>query len=586
MRRGKNQRIYEIITDGKTKIMLERLTIKNVALIENADVVFSEGLNVLSGETGAGKSVILDSVNFVLGAKADRSMIRYGESECTVRAEFSVTQNSAALKALRELDIDSDGEIIISRKFSNSGKNTVKINGNTVTTTMLRSVTDSLVDVHGQSEHFFLLKESNQLKMLDDVVGTPLVNKKELLTGFLRKNKEIDAQIAMLGGDEKDRERRMDVLRFQIEEIETVDLQDGEEEELIAKRNKMNNLEKIITAIRDASSCLSGEGGVLDGLREANRAIGSVSALDEAYEKACEDLESVALNAEDIAERLTDFGESLYYDENEAEQTESRLDAIRALKRKYGANKKEIDEYYRVICEEYELLADCDGKYTALTNEKQKNLRRIYELCREMTALRQEHGAAFCKRVTEELKTLNITHAQFDIRFTPYAETDAHKANANGLDEICFLFSANAGEPMKPLGKIISGGEMSRFMLAVKTQLSDLNEISTYIFDEIDAGISGKTAKVVGEKLARIAKRTQIIAVSHLAQIAVMSDREFLIEKQEQDEKTLTNVQVLDEEKKLVEIMRLLGGTDGESYARKHAEEMLQQAKDYKNTIC
>ncbi len=565
--------------------MLSRLTIKNVALIERAELDFCEGLNVLSGETGAGKSVILDSVNFVLGAKADRSMIRYGETECLVKAEFVVSDGAKAVQTLREMDIDTDGEIIISRKFSETGKNTIKINGNAVTATMLRRVTDSLVDVHGQSEHFFLLKESNQLKTLDSVIGETVTVKKEELSVLLKEKKEIQERITLLGGDEKERGRRLDILRFQIEEIETVDMQEGEEEELLSKRNKINNLEKIITAVREATEALSGERGATDGIRYASRAIVGISRLDNAYAEICDRLETLAGDAEDVVATLSDLADELYFDENEANEIEARLDAIRGLKRKYGADKAEIDGYLEKIRAEYELLSDCEGQYAALTVAKEKAKKKIYKLCLEITELRKTHGKAFCRRVTEELKTLNIASAQFDIQFKEYTFEDVDGANTNGLDDICFLFSANAGEPMKSLGKIISGGEMSRFMLAVKTQLSDVNEISTYIFDEIDAGISGKTAKVVGEKLARIAKNTQIIAVSHLAQIASMSDSEFLIEKQEESGKTLTKVYALSEEEKTKEIVRLLGGTDGDEYALKHAEELLKQAKEYKSNI-
>ena len=565
--------------------MLLKLTVKNVALIEYAEIEFSEGLNVLSGETGAGKSVILDSVNFVLGAKADRAMIRYGETECMVKAEFSVSENSKAVAALREMDIDSDGEIIISRKFSENGKNAIKINGNTVTVSMLRQVTDSLVDVHGQSEHFFLLKESNQLKTLDTVIGKELLPIKEELSSQLREKRRIEEQIALLGGDEKERGRRLDILRFQIDEIQAVDLKDGEEEELLAKRNKIINLEKIISAVQGAVAALSEERGVLDGLRLASRSISAISRLDDSYSSVCDRLENLAVDAEDISETLNDLGNELYFDENEAVETESRLDAIRSLKRKYGANKQEIDEYYEKISQEYELLSDCEGQYALLTQQKAKTERKIYELCVQITKMRKAKGKDFCQRVTDELKTLNIASAQFDIQFKEYAEEDVCHANTSGLDDICFMFSANAGEPMKSLGKIISGGEMSRFMLAVKTQLSDVNQISTYIFDEIDAGISGKTAKVVGEKLAKIAKNTQIIAVSHLAQIAVMSDSEFLIEKQEKSGKTLTEVKALGIEEKKSEIVRLLGGNEKDEYAFKHAEELLKQAKEYKNSI-
>ena len=565
--------------------MLAKLSIKNVALIERAEIEFENGLNVLSGETGAGKSVILDSVNFVLGAKADRSMIRYGETECMVKAEFIVPEDSKAVTCLREMDIDTDGEIVISRKFTEAGKNAIKINGNTVTATMLRSVTDYLVDVHGQSEHFFLLKESNQLKTLDNVVGKALQPLKEELSNYLKEKKHLKEQISMLGGDEQERSRRLDILSFQIEELEGADLREGEEEELLAQRAKIMNMEKIIAALRDAMSAMSGEGGVSDSLRYASRAMLGIARIDDSYAEVCDKIEEIASNTEDVSETLSDMADSLDFDENEAEETEVRLDLIRSLKRKYGANFQEISAYLQKARDEYNLLSDCEGQYAALTSEIEKLNKKIYTTCKKITELRKREGAAFCNRVTEELKTLNIASAQFAIEFNDYTEADVEKAGQNGLDCVCFMFSANAGEPMKSLGKIISGGEMSRFMLAIKTQLSNVNEISTYIFDESDAGISGKTAKVVGEKLARIANDTQIIAVSHLAQIAVMSDAEFLIEKEEIEGKTLTKVHCLEESGRLKEIVRLLGGSDKDEFALKHAEELLKQAKAYKLSI-
>lgn len=565
--------------------MLSKLIIKNVALIENAEISFGEGLNVLSGETGAGKSVILDSVNFVLGAKADKTMIRHGETECFVKAEFLLSEQSKAVQALRDLDVETDGEIIISRKFSENGKNSIKINGNTVTAGMLRKITDSLVDVHGQSEHFFLLKESNQLKLLDEVIGAVLVDYKGALTQLLKEKKAVDERLSALGGDEQERNRRLELLRFQIDEIQSVDLQDGEEETLLAKRNKMQNLEKIISALRTATEALSGEYGVLDGLRNASRAISGIQKLDEAYTQIGDDLENIAVEAEDISETIIRSADELYFDESEAEQTEARLDAIKALKRKYGADKQAIDEYLQKISTEYDLLSDCDGQVQACTQEREKLSKKIFSVCQKITDVRKTQGNAFCKRVTEELKTLNIQNAQFNIAFNEYDYTDIDRATQNGMDTITFLFSANAGEPMKPLGKIISGGEMSRLMLSIKTQLSAVNEISTYIFDEIDAGISGVTAKVVGEKLAKIAKRTQIIAVSHLAQIAVMSDNEYLIEKHEHDGKTLTDVYELDENGKRLEIVRLLGGTEHQDFALQHANELLKEAAKCKQTL-
>ncbi len=565
--------------------MLAKLTIKNVALIEFAEIEFSEGLNVLSGETGAGKSVILDALNFVLGAKADRTMIRYGETECMVKAEFLLPENSKAVAELREMDVESDGELIISRRFSENGKNSIKINGCTVSVAMLRKITDYVVDVHGQSEHFFLLKESNQLKTLDGVVGQELIEKKEKLTALLLEKRALKEQIELLGGDEQERGRTLDILQFQINEIETVDLKGGEEDELTARRNKMNNLERLISSIQEASEAFSSDGGVLDCLRQAKRSISTISNLGEEYDRAFERMEALSIEAEDLSETLSDLGDELYFDPNEAEEIETRLDAIKALKKKYGSSVEEIQAFLQEIREKYDLLSDCDAKYAELTDKCVKKDKAIFKVCQEITSLRKSYADEFCGLVVNELKSLNIPHAEFSVSFNEYSLSDIEKVSSNGLDEISFLFSANAGEPQKPLGKIISGGEMSRFMLAIKTRLSNVNGISTYVFDEIDAGISGKTAKVVGEKFAKIAVNTQIIAVSHLAQIAAMSDCEFLIEKKEEHDKTLTYIRCLNEREKIGEIVRLLGGDEKDEYAKKHAEELLKQAKEYKTSL-
>lgn len=563
--------------------MLAKLSVKNVALIESAEIEFSEGLNVLSGETGAGKSVILDSLNFVLGAKADKTMIRYGETECFVKAEFFVPESSEAVRDLREMDIDSDGEIVISRRFTDGGKNSVKINGSTATAAMLRRITSKLVDVHGQSEHFFLLSEANQLKTLDGVCVEPLMKKKRALADILSAYKEKKRALASLGGNEEERARRLEILKFSIDEIRSADWKEGEEEELIQKRNKINNLEKILNAVKEAAEYLSRDGGAADSLRNARRAMNGISSLDSDYEELAGRIETLAEEADDAAGELSDIADGLYFDENEARNVENRLDEIRALQRKYAV--KEQSEIAAILEEkekEYDLLSDGAEKSVRLQKEMSEDLKKIYSLCLEMSEIRRKTAEKFCTGICDELKTLNIPHATFSVSFKEFTEADAERATENGLDDISFMFSANAGEPQKPLGKIISGGEMSRFMLAIKTQLSDLNGISTYVFDEIDAGISGKTAKVVGEKFAKIAKTTQIIAVSHLAQIACMSDKEFLIEKKEEGGKTRSYIRPLDQEEQKAEIVRLLGGENGEKAALLHAEELLEKARNFK----
>ena len=565
--------------------MLNRLNIHNVALIDEAEIEFSAGLNVLSGETGSGKSVILDSVNIVWGATADRSMIRYGQSECSVGAEFDIAGNKAVKRELAEMELGEDDTLVIARRFTADGRSSIRINGMPANTAMLRRLTAHLVDVHGQSEHFFLLKEANQLKVLDDAAGEGLAALKEKLAGKTKELREYKKDLERLGTDEGERSRRMDILSFQIDEIENAGLKEGEEEELLAKRAKMNAVEKILSALQEAENALSADGAGTDSVRTAARAVAGIASLDKAYGDIGERLENLQAEAEDIAETLSSLGEQVYFDENEQAETENRLDELKRLKRKYGADTESILAFLEKAKAEYDMLAGGAQEAEKIKEKMEKCRGAIYALCREMTALRQKAADGFTQRVVKELRTLNIPSAKFETEFSDYTREDADRATANGLDEVRFLFSANAGEPLKPLSKIISGGEMSRFMLAVKTQLSAVNGISTYIFDEIDAGISGKTAKVVAEKFAMIARKTQIVAVSHLAQIVCMADRDFLIRKEEEGGKTRTRILQLSDAERVGELVRLLGGDADSAFAEKHAEELIESAKKYKNIL-
>lgn len=565
--------------------MLTSLTIKNVALIDGAEIEFGEGLNVLSGETGAGKSVILDSVNFVLGAKADKSMIRYGEEECSVKAVFSIEKNTPAYNALEDIDIEPDECIVITRRYNVNGKGSIKINGSAVNAQMLKKVTAALVDVHGQSEHFFLASEKNQLTVLDGLAGDKLIALKNELNEKLGVYKDIKKKLSVFSGDVNERARRIDVLKFQIDEIEGAAIKEGEEETLREKREKINNAEKIVNALGEAEECLSSENGALDRIRLSRRVLSSIARYGEEYSSLTDRLENAAAEIDDIAETLSSLSESFSFDENEAEEVERRLDRIKDIKRKYGVDLNGVNEYLEKAKAEYDMLTNCDEEFARLDEERIKILSEIYSICKKMTALRKKTAEDFSQRVVEELKALNIPKAAFSVEFSPYTEDDSPRAGENGLDEICFMFSANAGEPLKPLGKIISGGEMSRFMLSVKAQLSSVNGISTYIFDEIDTGISGKTARVMAEKIAKISVSTQVIAVSHLPQLVSMGDENIYIEKKEEGGKTYTKVKILDEKERIKEIARLLGGEDDSQYALKHAEEMYESSNAYKKSL-
>ena len=554
--------------------MLSRLYIKNIALISQADIEFDAGLNVLSGETGSGKSVVLDSINFVLGSKADRMMIRYGESEAVVRAEFIVSENGEAAQKLKELDIDCDGNIVISRRLGADGKGAIKINGNSVTASMLKSVTQHLVDVHGQSEHFFLLSEDNQLKVIDGILGADGQAVKAELSSLIADRRRINAQIKALGGDGAERERKIDLLKFQIAEIENAGLREGEFENLKTRQNVLANTEKIISAINAVRSCLSDDGGCIDGISSAIHSMNGVADVGEEYANILSRLEGLSAEATDISETLGDMSEDLVFDGREAEEIDSRLSLIKELKRKYGADETEILAFAEKARTEFDLLSDGANAVAKLNAEAAACDDGIYSLCRKLTDLRVEAAKSFCRSVTAELRTLNIPDANFEVSFVSYDRQTANLLSSDGSDSVSFMFSANKGEPLKPLNKVISGGEMSRFMLAVKTRLKNVNGISTYIFDEIDAGISGFTAASVAEKFSVISRDTQILAVSHLPQVCAAGNAQFLIFKEEENGKTLTKIRRLDGESRVEEIMRLTGSVNSEA-AKKHAEELI-----------
>ncbi len=561
--------------------MLKRLTIKNVALIDRAEIEFSEGLNVLTGETGAGKSVILDSIDFVLGAKADKGMVRSGEAACLVQAEFSVSDETKAI--LEEYDIEPEESILISRKLTSDGKGTLKVNGVTVTASMLRRITALLVDVHGQSEHFFLLKESNQLRMLDSIAGEEVAKRKETVRTLLAARKELLQEISKLGGDEGERNRRIDVLRYQIEEIERVSPKEGEEEELRALQTRCRNAERILEGLSAARDGLMSDGGGTDAVRSARRALNSILKYEPKCEALSERLDAAAGELEDIAATIEDLLSETDVDEREAERIEARLDELKAIKKKYGATYAEVMAFLSRAKEECELLSDSEARLEELSKQLESTENKLFAACVRLTEARQKAAEVFTAQVVGELRSLAIPSARFEVQFDAYSREDIGKATSEGMGGLRFLFSANAGEPLKELGKIISGGEMSRFMLAVKASCSSAGGIGTYIFDEIDAGIGGKTARAVAEKFAKISRSVQLIAVTHLARIASFAEKEFLIEKHEEDGKTFTRIREVRDEARLGELARLIGGEGEEVTA--YARTLLAEAAAYKKSL-
>ena len=562
--------------------MLKSLQLKNVALIEKAEIEFEKGLNVLSGETGSGKSVVIDSINFVLGAKADKTMIRHGENDCLVIAVFDVENLTGVKNLLAYSGFDDSDEIIVSRKLSADGKSSVRLNGEPVTLGMLRTITGNLIDVHGQSDHFSLLKDSEQLSVVDNFSGENLKKLKIQCLDICKDLREIDEKMLSFGGSESERAIRADILKYQIEEIKNADPKEGEEDELLAKRKKIQSSEKIAEAFGETKNAIDGENCVSDLLGSALRRLGQVASLDDEYSSLFDRLKSVSEELSDISSVSEDILDGLEFNEEDADRIENRLDVIKNLKRKYGNTEQEIAEFLQNAEIEYDKLCNFDAEYTELTTLKQKKITTLNDIYRKISNERKNQAEKLSSKVTGELKQLGMKDAEFKIDFEPLKEVVDAPYSGNGGDRVEFMFSANLGEPVKPMSKIISGGEMSRLMLALKTVISSYHEISTYIFDEIDAGISGKTAETVAEKFADISKGVQIIAISHLPQIVSFSDYSYKIAKYTENGKTYTGITKLDDGEKVEEVVRLIGGDLTSKSAVEHATELIEKANEYK----
>lgn len=565
--------------------MLKSLRIKNVALIDDVTIDFAKGLNILSGETGSGKSIIIESLNFVLGAKADKSMITTGESFCSVVAEFDVFGNENIANLYAEFDFEQDDLLIISRKFTVDGKGDIKINGNSVTASMLKKFTVHLVDIHGQSEHFYLLKESNQLTLIDEYCGKEVDEIKADIKDIYSEYTKVIDVIDSLGGDEKSRNIKLDILSYQIKEINDANLIEGEEDELNAARKKLLNKEKISNGLNSARDALEGENGAVDTVRNALYSLSTISSIDDAYSEIFSRLDNVNDELNDIANTVNSFINDDYDEEINLDEIENRLEVIKKLKKKYGSDYTEIMNFLNEITEEYDKLLSYDDILEKQNKIKAELEKRLYSKYCLLSETRKKYAKIFSETVTKELSELGMQKAIFDISFSAKPSMEDCLFNSIGFDKIEFLFSANAGESLKPLSKIISGGEISRFMLAVKTASQKVQNVSTFVFDEIDAGISGHIASVVAEKFAKISKTTQIIAITHLPQISAMSDNSLLIYKKEVDGKTKTFVNNLDETSKINEITRLVGGTIDSSAAIEHAKNMIFVANKFKESL-
>lgn len=569
--------------------MIKNLVIDNIALIDHLELDFVEGLTVLSGETGSGKSIIVDSLAFVLGDRADKTLIKYGEDAAQVTALFEVEQDSSIIAKLSEYGYGEDTEILISRKMSVAGKNEIRIQGKTATLAILKEVCAELVDIFGQGQHLALLNEKNQLSVLDAFChfnGIDTQLKAELNPKLNAVNRELKS----FGGSDAERERLIDILKYQIDEITSANLSEDEETELLAMHKRMVNVEKLSTALGQAENMLNGEQGAIAQISQSCAMLRSVGALEDT---ACElesRLQSARLEIEDVSSQLEDILSTMDFSPAEVDRMEERLENIRQLKRKYGGSIAEVLSFLSQAQAKYDNLVNSAERIEQLNAQKTAILQQMYSLSLKKSAERKATANSLAKRIMQELNDLGMKGTHFEVSFNEQPSFDEYcsSPSADGFDKVEFLMSANVGEPLKPLAKVISGGEMSRFMLAVKNITALAERIPTMIFDEIDTGISGNMAQMVANKLANVSASKQngyqCIVITHLPQIVAMADVNMYIRKYESNGKTYTTVDTLtDYDRRAEEVSRLMGSV-GE-HAIINAKELLDWSRKYKDSL-
>lgn len=560
--------------------MLLSLQIDNIALIEHLEAEFSKGLNILSGETGAGKSIIIDSLNFVLGKRADKSLISYGKDSAKVSAFFDVKNCENALELLDEAGIDADdGELVLQRTMTTDGKNVCRINGQKVTLAMLKEIAVALTDIYGQHEATGLLDDSNHIVILDKYAKSGLDEVKTTQQQLYSEYTSLKKQIEQYGSI-SDVARKLDTLQFELDEIEKADIKSGEEDELLAARKKFNNAQTITDSLSAAYSALDSDygQGALSQIASAKSELNSVSSYDEEYSQLADRLDSVKIELKDIAMTLNSLLESSEYNPYEAEKCEQRLSLIRSIKRKYGSDEQAILDYAEKLKEQLDFYNNAEFELEKLNKQLDKVSVDLKKNSALIHKIREEYANKLADQVTRQLHELGMANAVFYVNVS----FDEDMFSAQGGDSVVFMFSANAGQPPKDLSKIISGGELSRFMLAVKNIISDIDGVQTMVFDEIDTGISGHIAQVVAQKLYLISKNKQVLAVTHLPQLAAMADNHFLISKSTENGKTRTNLLHLDREDSIGEVARLIGGSEYGSHAVPHAKEMKEYGDNFK----
>jgi DNA repair protein RecN (Recombination protein N) len=561
--------------------MLLQLSIKNFALIESLSLDFNQGFNILSGETGAGKSILIDAINYVLGSKFNRDLIRTGEEKTFVEAVFTI-DNDKVKKILDENNIEYDDNVIISRETFQNGKSIIKVNGKAVIVSTLKKITEKLIDIHGQHNNQNLLNKENHIVYLDSFGEDNLHN---YLVEYKKKYaqlKELDRRIEEIN-NQGENEKLLSYIKFQLDEINQAKVIKGEEEELNEKFNILSNAEKISSAIRVSYNMLYGEAtnsSVVDSLSYINKELSSIEKHSEKIKEINSNILNIYYNLEEISRDLRALSEEVVYDENELEKINSRIYKLSILKKKYGGSIDSVIEYKKKLEKQYEDMANAEEIIKKLQDEKRVLLLELKQLADNISNIRTEIAKILESRIQGELEYIGLGKCVFKIQVDK-----CEILNSLGNNEVQFMIATNPGEPIRSMEKIVSGGELSRIMLALKCVFIDKDEIPTVIFDEIDTGISGRVAQSVAEKMYEISTAHQVFCISHLPQIASMSDEHYLVKKHIDGDKTYTMVSKIDEEQKAKELAMMLGGVELTDITLKSAKEMIHLANEKKEKI-
>ena len=564
--------------------MITSLKINNIALIDSSLINFDSGFNVLTGETGAGKSIIIDSLNFVLGARADKTLIKTGKDFAKVEVVFELNEISEAIKEFfNSIFVEPENTIVISRYFNLNGKNECRVNGEAVSLGMLKKLSVNLVDIFGQHDNVMLLDVKNHIKFIDEL-SLEIPKLKEELKGYLNELKSINNEINLLGGLGEDKQKNIKLLEHEINEIELSNLKENEDVELLSKQKMFLNSEKLKNNLEEILTNLTGgDQSVNSQLKNANFCFNQISELSSELGDLKNRLQNSMFDLIDISDTVSTLLNRVDYSEEELNNTMERLEAIKDLKRKYGKTIPDILLYLENSKQKLNALLNSDEQLKVLLDNKNKALNNVYKTCVKLTNERKKVGEVLSQKLIKELNDLGIKNASFVVEFNNlYNEKNIENyVTLNGADNVEFLFSANAGIEPRPLSKIISGGEMSRFMLAFKCVCRDDNKEKTMIFDEIDAGIGGQIGFEVGKKIAAISKHNQVLCVTHLAQIATFAKHYYKIEKTVDNKITSSNVKVLQNEQIVEEIARMIGSIAGSEYGKLNAKELLNEANNY-----